>query len=173
MPDVGGRVYTSDHAGRRREGPEAESTRSSSSFLAPGRDAAMCWVVGGDQYVQRVQQWGGGLYYRATQVSFLRPIERGFSLDPMSLRRRIGPSNPTGPWETALLDDLERIIPDVVRVDRDGTTGSDVRRWAERNGFVLDFAVTVTSSVIPTSDGYRIMAGWSRRVLGLGDARRH
>jgi hypothetical protein len=144
------------------EGPEAEShaffvVRSSH----PGRDTGIVLVLATNTY-NAYNKWGGKcLYTGATQVSFLRPIERGFVTRPDEpYDGRIASIEPAGdPGHQQLLDYLETHKYPMWCAST-GWHNWERRfvRWAERNGVALDFAVNSDLERHPDLlNGYRLM----------------
>lgn len=127
------------------DGPEAEShaffvVRSARS----GQDTGILLVLATNTY-NAYNKWGGKcLYTGATQVSFLRPIERGFLTRPEEpYDGRVASIEPDGdPDHRRLLAYLEKNKYPMWCAST-GWHNWERRfvRWAESNGVVLDVAV--------------------------------
>ncbi len=127
------------------EGPEGTShaffvVRS----VRPGRDTAIVVVLSTNTY-NAYNKWGGQcLYTGATQVSFQRPIDRGFITRPDAVYDgRMTSIEPGGDPEHRQLLDYLAVNKYPTWCASGGWHNWERRfvRWAECAGFALDFAI--------------------------------
>jgi hypothetical protein len=144
------------------DGPEAESTaffvvRSS----RPGRDTPILLVLATNTYNAYNKFGGTCLYLGATQVSFDRPIERGFITRPEAdYEGRLASIEPGGdPDHRRLLAYLEaNKYPTWCTSSGWHNWERRLVRWAEANGIVLDVAVNSDLERVPgLLDGYQLV----------------
>lgn len=143
------------------DGPEAVSH----AFFAvrsahPGRDARILLVLATNTY-NAYNLWGGRcLYTGATQVSFRRPMDRGFVFRPDApYDGRVASTEPDGdPGHHRLLAYLEAgRYP--LWCTSSGWPCWEHRfvRWAEANGYAVDVAVNADLERPETLAGYRLL----------------
>lgn len=117
---------------------------------------------------QACNMWGGACYYDgprgpsnpATKLSFLRPFERGLLHRPADAKRNCYVSDQPKFGETVNYPYVEWAIKNGYDVWTAGAGWaaweSRFVRWAERNGYSLDFAVSSDLEFHPeVVDGYR------------------
>jgi hypothetical protein len=127
----------------------------------PGQDSSILLVLSTNTY-NAYNRWGGEcLYTGATQVSFARPLERGYVVKPGgAYDGRVASIEPEGdPTHRRLLDYLaEHRLP--LWSASAGWWNWERRfvQWAERQGYRLDLAVNADLEFQPgLLDGYRLM----------------
>ncbi len=149
----------------RGDGVQGETALSHACFVVraaqPGQATSILLVLSTNTY-NAYNHWGGGcLYTGATQVSFQRPLERGFVTRPAAdyEGRVLNPDPTLDPENTRLLAYLtENKYP--LWCASSGWHNWERRfvRWAERNGFQIEMAVNSDLAEHPEIlDSYRLM----------------
>ncbi|MBX3013791.1 MAG: hypothetical protein KF832_19875 [Caldilineaceae bacterium] len=127
----------------------------------PGRTASRLLVLSTNTY-QAYNKWGGHcLYTGATQVSFQRPLERGFVTRPAAAYDgRVASIEPAGDPEHHRLLAYLKTNQYPLWCASGGWHNWERRfvQWAERNGLALDYAVNSDLELRPTVlDGYKLL----------------
>ncbi|MEZ4868558.1 MAG: DUF6605 domain-containing protein [Caldilineaceae bacterium] len=149
----------------RGEGVEGPAAASHACFVVraaqPGRTHSMLLVLSTNTY-NAYNKWGGHcLYTGATQVSFQRPLERGYVTRPAATYDgRVASIAPAGDPEHEQLRTYlaEHHYP--LWCASSGWHNWERRfvQWAERTGFQFDFAINSDLELQPdVLNGYRLM----------------
>ncbi|MCX6047946.1 MAG: hypothetical protein NT075_22835 [Chloroflexi bacterium] len=127
----------------------------------PSRGTASLLVLSTNTY-NAYNQWGGScLYAGARRVSFARPFERGFLNRPeTTFDGRIASIEPAGEPAHQRLQAYQAEHKYPLWSDSSGWHNWERRfvRWAERNGYHLDYAINADLEFHPeVLDGYQLL----------------
>ncbi|MBV9244623.1 MAG: DUF4350 domain-containing protein [Methylobacteriaceae bacterium] len=170
----------------RADGIDGPQAVSHSSFvvrsLHPGRDSAIVLVVATNTY-NAYNKWGGGcLYTGSPQVSFQRPLERGYVVKPADrdgFDGRLANVTPDPDPDHRRLQSYLVEHQVAMWSSSAGWPNWELRfvRWAEANGYTLDYAINSDLEVRPeVLDPYRLMVSvghdeyWSWRMRDTLDS---
>jgi N,N-dimethylformamidase beta subunit-like, C-terminal len=149
------------------DGVEGEEATSHACFvlraLAPGRDTGLLLVLATNTY-NAYNKWGGAcLYTGVNRVSFQRPFERGYVTKPVDGDGYDGRSASIG----SAPDPDHRQLQAYLAANKMALWSSSAGwpnwelrfvRWAESNGFVLDYAINRDLEFRPgLLDPYRLV----------------
>jgi hypothetical protein len=150
----------------RADGVDGPGAESQAFFVVratwPGRDARIVLVLATNTW-NAYNLWGGRcLYTGATQVSFRRPMDRGFlrrAADTDGYDGRVASIDAQGdPGHHRLLAYLERHrLPMWCASSGWHTFERRFVRWAEANGYAFDVVVNADLEVPGALDGYRLL----------------